>query len=237
MPRQISHESQDGQVPFRASRDHEAYCALLEWYLIDGDAVMGARGTLGGVIAQLEHGGPFTGVPETDLYNDAQVGWTAGGGLVEKHRWLSAAWFSLPPERQGRLVSCYRAPPAEFRSDEGFGARETCPQVEDIERNRTIEPSLPTAFHHRRGTESRLGRYAGLAFHLCEDAGALLVACQDPNKAKASRVINRALKAAREAAIEDHKLWAVARDVAAPPRTRRQRVATLPKYTPHGASE
>ena len=210
----------------------EAYDSDLEWLLVMGDSVMGERGTLGGTIAVLEHGGQFTGVPSTDLYTDQQVGWAESSkGLVERHRWLSAAWISLPFETRARLNLCYQAPPSAFRSDEGFGARDKCPAVEDIERNRAIEPQLPTVFHHRRGTEARLGRYAALAFRLCENPATLLVACQDPNKRKNAGVISRALDIAKGCAIKDHEAWVDAKYQAPRPRTRRERVAMLPAYT------
>jgi hypothetical protein len=200
-----------GLAPGSATRRHhdpEAYCEQLEWLLVSGDAATGARGTMGGVVAQLEHGGPFTGVPETDIYSDQQIGWGKTlVGLVERRRWLMGAWFSLPVDSQGRLALCYTAPRAELRSDE--------------------------VTHHHSGLAAQLGRYAALAFHLTEEPGTLLEACRQPTKGKNGRTIARALKAAREAAIVDHGLWAVAMGGATKPRKSRERRAILPAHVPH----
>lgn len=230
---------EDANEPKKQRRrtQREAHDTDLEWFLTCGDAAMGSRGTLGGTISVLEHGGQSTGAPNTDLYSDQQLGWhRTVVGLVERHRWLSSAWFTLGPEMQHDLIACYTAPPAAFRSDEGFGARDACPRVEDIERNRAIEPGKPTAFHNRRGTESRLGRYAMLALRVCDDPAALLVACQDPGKAKASRVITRALDAARGRAIAAHEAWLDAKEQAGRPRPDGERRAVLERYEPGGAT-
>lgn len=200
-----------GLVPEASNRRHhdpEAYCEQLEWLLVSGDAATGARGTMGGVVARLEHGGQFTGVPETDIYSDQQIGWgKTVVGLVEKRRWLMGAWFSLPADSQGRLALCYNAPRAEHRSDE--------------------------VTHHHSGLAAQLGRYAALAFHLTGEPGSLLEACRQPTKGKNGRTIARALKAAREAAVSDHRLWSVAMGVATKPRKSRERRAVLPAHVPH----
>ncbi len=199
-----------GLVPTGARRheDPEAFDEDLEWLLVAGDAAMGARGTLGGVIAQLEHGGPFTGVPNTDIYSDQQVGFGHTSiGLVERHRWLSGAWDALPPECRGRLGFCYRALRAEHRGDEMTGARS--------------------------GAEAQLGRFAALAFQLTEDPAALLSACRQPQQGKNGRVIARELRKAREVAVADHKLWRACKGEAQKPRKRSERRAVLPAYVPH----
>lgn len=199
----------NGQAPSASRRNHdpEAYCPDIEWFLIAGDSAMGERGSLGGVIAQLEHGGPFTGVPSSDLYSDQQLGWkTHMVGLVERHRWLSGAWSAVDRLTQGTLALCYQAPRAEHRSDE--------------------------ITHHHSGLAAQLGRYAALAFHLTEEPGALLEACRQPTKGKNPRTIARALKKAREAAIEAHKVWGKARNEARKPRKDRERVATPPVHIP-----
>jgi hypothetical protein len=192
----------------RKHHDPEAFDEDLEWLLVAGDASMGARGTLGGVIAQLEHGGPFTGVPNTDLYTDQQVGFgTTGAGLVEKHRWLSSSWNALGPATRKNLLFCYQAPRAEHRGDEVTGSRS--------------------------GAEAQLGRYAALSFHLTDEPAALLEACRQPQKGKHARVIARALKRAREAAVAAHKLWRLVKDSAAKPRRQSERRAILAVYVPH----
>jgi len=59
----------------------------LAWLLTCGGSAMGERGTLGGIVAALEHGGHLGGVPNTDLYTDQQIGWGKSVyGDVEKLR-------------------------------------------------------------------------------------------------------------------------------------------------------
>src|SRR5690348_4692651 len=130
----------------------EHYDAHAEWLVLGGDAAMGARGTTASTVAQLEHGGPFTGVPETDIYSDQQVGWgKTVVGLVERHRWLTEARQLCGHECWSDLVLRYTAPPANLRSDEGFGARDICPTTEEIQKYGAHETQKPTFFHTRRG--------------------------------------------------------------------------------------
>lgn len=205
-----------------------------EWLVLMGDSRMGERGTLAGTIAQLEHGGPFTGVPETDLYNDQQLGWgKTVVGDVERHRWLSAARTLLPDGAWEDIVLRYTALPADARSDEGFGAKDKCPSVEDIEKLGAIETSRPTFFHIRRGTEAQLGGFAALAFKHCDDAGKLLIACMDPNKGKHSRVIGAARKKAEAVSTSRHNEWRAAKEQAKKPRKASERRALLPGFNPH----
>ncbi len=97
----------------------------LMWFLTCGGSAMGERGTLGGIVAALEHGGQAGGVPNTDLYSDQQVGWGKSVyGDVEKHRWLSAAWLALSAVSQGVLLARYTAPRAQYRGDDGYGAKD-----------------------------------------------------------------------------------------------------------------
>jgi hypothetical protein len=191
----------------RRHQDPEAFCSDLEWLLIAGDSALGERGNLGGVIAQLERGGPSTGVPSTDLYSDQQVGWgKTVDGLVERHRWLAGAWGGLSRETRGTLASCYHALPAELRGDAISGSRS--------------------------GAEAQLGRYAVLAFQLTDSPGELLEACRQPGKGKNGRTIARALRKARDAAVAAHALWRAAKDEARHPRSRGERRAVLPAFDP-----
>jgi hypothetical protein len=218
--------------------NEETFDAQLEWLIVMGDAAMGERGTLAGTIAQLEHGGPFTGVPSTDLYTDQQVGWSSTVvGLVEKHRVLSTAWALMSDKGRGHALLWYSAPRAQFRSDEGFGAKDRCPTVEEIQKLGAPEPSKPTGFHIRKGTEAQLGRAAALAFQLCPDPAALLMACQDPNKGKHGRTIARDLKAAREAAVELHREWRDCLARVGKPRKPTERRALLPEFVPGEAEQ
>ncbi len=188
--------------------DPEAFDDDLEWLLVAGDASMGERGSLGGVIAQLEHGGPFTGVPNTDLYTDQQIGWTHTTiGSVEKHRWLSTAWSALPEDERRDLALCYHAPRAEHRSDEETG--------------------------YHVGADAQLGRYAALAIHQTDDVKGLLEACLQPTKGKNGRIIARALRIARDRAVACHKTWAAAKAEAQKPRKQPERRALLAPHVPH----
>lgn len=218
-------------------------CADLSWYLGCGSAAMSERGTLAGVICALEHGGHGGGTPNTDLYSDEQVGWGRSVyGSVEKHRWLTSAWNALTPETQGVLLARYAPSPAEFRSDEGFGARD-----------RFVEGSDSGVGKHRQvrtGVEAGLGEYACLAILLCSDPGKLLIACREGAPTKANRaglvVVDRelqkqrskvrgeALVAARRASEKAHAEWSESKAGADPMRTRNQRVKVGAVHVPGG---
>lgn len=203
---------QSSNVPEPASvtrrhQDPEAFCPDLEWLLVAGDSAMSERGSMGGVIAQLERGCPATGTPNTDLYSDQQIGWGKTiDGLVERHRWLNGAWLTLAIETRGKLRCCYQAPIAEHRSDE--------------------------VTHHYSGAVAQLGRYAALAFLLTDEPGELFEACKQPRKGKNGRTIARALRKARDAAIAAHGLWRAAKGEAGKPRTRGERRTVQKPFVP-----
>lgn len=226
-------------VPVHSDRKSRARTGLdpdLSWYLECGDSALGKRGTLGGVVAVLEHGGQPGGIPNTDIYTDGQLGWGRNGtgiGEVERHRWLESAFLALSHETQGVLLARYAPPPAEFRSDEGFGARD-----------RFVEGSDGATGKHaptRTGVEAGLGEYACLALLICEDPGKLLIACREATPTKTNKaglvVVDRerqkqraklrgdALEVARVASEKAHAEWSESKAGADPMRTRRQRVA------------
>jgi hypothetical protein len=213
----------------------------LMWFLTCGGAAMGERGTLGGIVSALEHGGHAGGAPNTDLYTDQQIGW--GGavyGDVEKHRWLTAAWQALTPATQGVLLARYAAPRARYRGDEGLGAKDR--YVEGSDRSVTVGMGT------RTGTALLLGDLAGLAFALAESPEALFVACKDPCPVKLNKagltVVDRdaekerrklrakALKAAESASAAAHVEWAESKEGADPMRKRAERRAVLPVFVP-----
>lgn len=218
----------------------------LSWFLTCMGAAMGERGTLGGIVSALEHGGHPGGVPNTDLYTDQQVGWGSSVyGDVEMHRWLTAAWRLLPPGRQVRLVARYAAPRARFRGDEGYGAKDRYVEGSDH--------SVTTGKGTRTGTALLLGDLAGLAFAMAEDPEALFLACAEPSPLKLDKagksVIDRelekgrrklrrkALKAAAETSAADHAAWLEAKESVAPMRRRRERRAVSAPHKPSEASE
>jgi hypothetical protein len=206
----------------------------LAWFIVSSGAEMGEKGTLAGVVSVLELGGvPSGGVPNTDLYSDAQIGWrTTVVGSVERHRWLSAAWQLVAKGTQGTLLACYMAPPARFRTDQGFGARDVSPSVEAIQRG-AVEPQHGRHQETRTGVEAQLGQLATLAFQLTENPAQLLQACQQPSKGKNGRTIRRALRLARDAAKEAHVEWGKAKADAQKPRHWRDRKAILEPFVPH----
>jgi hypothetical protein len=222
--------------PRKAPEEH--YDADAEWLVLGGDSAMGERGTLAGTVAQLEHGGPFTGVPNTDIYSDQQVGWGKTVlGLVERHRWLSAARALVSAECWQDLVLRYTAPPAALRSDEGFGARDACPTTEDIAKYGAVETQKPTAFHTRRGTEAQLGVFAALALRHCDNPAKLILACLDPQKGRHGSVIGAALSKAHRVSSARHAEWRAAKEQAARPRKSSERRAILPAHDPHAEDD
>lgn len=213
----------------------------LRWFLECGDSTLGAKGTTGGIISALEHGGHAGGVPNTDLYSDEQVGWGRNVyGAVEKTRWLASAWHALTPASQRILLAYYAKPQAAHRSDEGFGARD-----------RFVEGSDGVTGRHgatRTGVEALLGEFASLAFALCADPAKLALACQEPDPTKANKkglvVVDRdrqsqrrkvraeAIKVAREASELAHREWSESKAGADKMRTRSQRGSTPGIHVP-----
>jgi hypothetical protein len=227
----------------QASPDHDED---LMWFLTCGGAAMGERGTLGGIVSALEHGGHPGGVPNTDLYTDQQIGW--GGavyGDVEKHRWLSAAWLALSLPTRSVLLARYTAPRAQYRGDAGYGARDR--YVEGSDRSDT------TGQGTRTGTALLLGDLAGLAFALTEKPEQLFLACVEPSPLKLDKqgnaTINRelekarrqlrgkAVKAAEAASAAAHAEWWESKTGADPMRKRAERRAVLPVFVPQAVGE
>jgi hypothetical protein len=239
----------------RKSRNPNEYDADLEWFLVAGASAMRERGTLGAVTNVLELGGANGGVPNTDLYTDSQIGFGKHPiGDVERHRWLSAAWFKLSLADQAILAARYMALPAEavqavpqqkpkekphqpvaLRGDSGFGARDTCPSVEEVKRGGVKEPAMGRHTATRSGTESLLGEYASLVFWLSREPGKLLAACREPDKGGGRVYAKKAVKRAREASFEAHRAWQEAKT--GRPRKKRERVAVLPAFVHAEATE
>lgn len=151
----------------------------LEWFLLQGAVAMRERGTIAGVINQLECGGPSEGgnLDATGAYvhpfTDQQLG--TGRcimGDIERHRWLSAAWFGCSEQTRKLLQLRHTAPRAASRSDSGYGARDRWVEGSD---HREGADGLT-----RTGTDSHLGVLAGLAIQLAPEPDKLLVACFQP---------------------------------------------------------
>lgn len=208
----------------------------LEWLIGCGDAAHGARGTLGGIIAQIERGsvggsGTLDGAGSyIHPYTDQQLGFgRAVNGEVERYRWLSCAWHAVSEDSRGVLMGRYMPIPAQFRSDEGYGApdkyiKESDPYGPPPEREfgkkgkqiklKQFEARLGRWEGERdrvrgaartTGVEALLGKLAGLAIRLSENPGALLVACHEPDPQltrKGVILVNRGLQKKRRAAID-----------------------------------
>ena len=221
----------------RARRSVADHDLDLEWLLCSSESAMGAKGTLAGVVGQCERGS-VGGSGTLDRagsyihpYTDQQLGfgrWVAGD--VEKTRWLSSAWHALTRQSQQVLLARYAAPPAEFREDEGYGAKTRYVAGSD---RRDGEHGLA-----RTGV-GRLQEVASLAFLLTDNPAALLLACREPDPVvvrKGLVVVNRtlqahrtkirgeAMKLARAASEEAHAEWAESKAGADPMRSMLQRV-------------
>lgn len=208
--------------PLAGHFDPEAFDRDLEWLLLSSAAAMSERGTMGTVLSLIALGDPSGGggLPSSDLYTDLQIGWGKHVvGDVERYRWLMGAWSKLDTKTQAVLACCYVAPRAMHRADQGFGAKpmDACPTVEAINRDgqrgkqQAIEPLRGSGQPYRTGTESQLGRYAALAFQLTADPAGLLSACRDSQRKGNSRIIKKALGAAKELAVQAHKDWTAAK--------------------------
>lgn len=217
----------------------------LEWFLVAGASAMRERGTLGAVVNVLELGGVDRGgVPNTDLYSDAQVGFGKHVvGEIERYRWLSWLWLGLDRKTQATLLACYVAPRAEFREDAGFGARDASQATRDAPlraKGTKLTGPLPSAIgRHGQsgppGAEQAFGELAGLVFWSSsnpERITAALWALHERDKsgrhADARRLLKAELKAAREAATEAHAVWRERKT--GRPRKPRERVARAPVF-------
>jgi len=197
------------------------YDPQLEWLIRFADADLGARGTLAGVVSQIERGsvGGTGNLDENGCfkhpYTDLQLGQGVSGiGDVEKHRHLMAAWRQVPAHIQNRLCLRYSAPRAQYRADEGFGAKDKYVQGSDAR----VGQHQPT----RTGVYDMLKEYAGLAFELCADPALLFLACIEPrpvrkgkiNQAETKRrsaAVTEALGRARVVDSADHEVWFAAK--------------------------
>lgn len=200
--------------------------ADLEWFLVCGSAALRERGTTGAVISVLELGGPNRGgVPNSDLYNDQQVGFGRHTvGDVERVRWLMSAWNRLDVDVQRVLIAYHLAPRAEFRGDQGFGARDRCPPCDDDANLGTVkEPQRGSHVAVHTGIEAQLGEFASLAFWLAKDPARLAAACKEPSRKDGKAIVARALREAKVLMAEAQRAWLVAKT--GKPRLRRERVA------------
>lgn len=83
----------------------------IAWYIQCSASALGERGTLGAAIAMMKRGSvASSGVPNSDLYSDRQVGWSENGpilGDIERARRLDKVWRRVPREHQHVLLVRY----------------------------------------------------------------------------------------------------------------------------------
>jgi hypothetical protein len=170
-------EKSNRTVRGRGNVDPGIYCPQLDWLLNSAEGLCGARGTMGGVVATLELGGYPGGVPETDIYNDLQVGYGPklnGRGHVERARRLWCSWRQLAEPTRWIMGLHYSPRPAP-----GLGR-----MVEDRDRNgKLIGRSWQAFTRWPAGVSGELGRLAGVALGAFPDKREqLLHACEHPRE-------------------------------------------------------
>lgn len=194
------------------------YDVDLEFYLYQGPVVMRERGTTAGVISQLESGGPAEGgnLDASGAYihpfTDQQLGTgRCLRGEIERVRWLGSAWHACSEATRGLLLLRHMAPPAEFRSDAGYGARDRWVDGSDHRegQHRTKRTGVDAELGIALGSD-KFGLNFGLAavaIKLCPDPGKLLVAVHEPNPlhkgGKRAGAINREESDRRRRIIRD----------------------------------
>jgi hypothetical protein len=96
------------------STDRELWSEDLAWFLLQGDAALGAKGTLGSVVSVVQHGG-VSGCTGSSSAHDAMID-RIGGDLVDqrasgnhvvRHGRLAKCWHALPIEHRRVLVAHY----------------------------------------------------------------------------------------------------------------------------------
>jgi hypothetical protein len=177
--------------------DRDLDCPDIKWLLLCAASALGSRGTAASVTNSLERGGGGCGIPNTDLYDDRQVGWCAGEGDVERHRRLSPIWEHLSPEAQAVLLAHY------------------------LPRN-DIDPESRQALYAEVRTAGEHGvPLAGAALYINdpEQNARLLYACRTPTRKDANdkvdkswprarqQIIDAARSRAEEAVRQAHRLW------------------------------
>lgn len=92
----------------------------VDWLLNASGAAMGERSNFGSFESSMERGSVSAGgVPNTDLYNERQLGWGPDfvTGDVARKRDLEHVWRHLPRVAQVLLEACYTDLPKRFLGD------------------------------------------------------------------------------------------------------------------------
>ncbi len=88
-------------------RDRELFNEEIHWLLNMAASALGERSAHSGILSVLQHGGFPTGVPETDIYSNYQMGWCAGDSAPERWRKTIVIWRALPIDVHAVLIAHY----------------------------------------------------------------------------------------------------------------------------------
>lgn len=90
--------------------DRELWSNDIEWYLTQRDAACGVRSSLGGQVATIERGVSASGAPNSDPYDDGQVGLgPAQRKAFARDREMRKRWHRLPESARAVLRVHYGA--------------------------------------------------------------------------------------------------------------------------------
>lgn len=167
--------------------DRELWNPLIDWFLNVAPSELGAKGTLDGVIAALEHGGQVSGVPDTTPFSNRDLGWAEGGSPSEKWRRCAPVWFALGQEAQGVMLAHYQP-----RND------------------------LPSTQRVAVAGELAKLANASLWIHTGEQLVKLIEACVDKEREGRKQVIAAAMKRTEKAVRNAHRLWGAILEIGAP---------------------
>ena len=165
---------------FDKQSDRELWDPRINWLLNIAPAELGSKGTLGGVISVLEHGGEISGVPNTCPFSDYALGWCVGDSPAEKWRKWAPVWFGVSRETQAVLLAHYMP-------------RADLPDTQRV----AVEGAL-----------GKLA-CAALWVHEGEQLAKLITACVDKGKQGRAKIIGAAVKRTDEAVRVAHRSWDV----------------------------
>jgi hypothetical protein len=168
--------------------DRELWNPAINWLLNVAPGELGEKGTLGGTINCLEHGGQSSGVPSTDLTN-YQMGWCVGDSPADKWRKWAPVWFGVSRETQALLLAHYMP-------------RADLPDTQRV----AVEGAL-----------GKLA-CAAMWVHEGEQLIKLVEACVDKGRQGRARIIGAATKRTDEAVRVAHRCWDVVASFGPEPR-------------------
>jgi hypothetical protein len=191
VPEETSGERRSRPPRQESKVDKELYDRDLQFLLNEAPVELGERSILAGQIAALERGGAGGGVPNTDPYSDAQLGWGKHlVGTVERARRLTRVWNQLSPETQRVLTAHY------------------------VSRGRAAEVRCGIE-HNWESVSGALGQVALVAVWILSpgELAVLVRSCMDKGARGRVRIINEATKRATTAVREAHRAWRLTKDL------------------------